>query len=162
MRTLATLLAMAALAACSQESEVSAPAPEVTTASDEGTERPLFPAPDRIRGEYRVAGIDGKAVDQPYGIALSITENEISFAPTCAGFVWTYEYAADGTLSTERHPDYGGKIAPDGSVFVCAVGLKPTDIPLAQAIDDAARAGRTPANAIELSGSEHSITLFSQ
>lgn len=156
------LLPLAALAACSQSNEPAAPEPELATASDEGTERPLFPAPASIIGEYRVAGIDGEALDQPYGVALSITESEISFEPRCAGFVWTYTYAPDGTLTTERHPDYGGEVAPDGSVVACAVGLRPTDIALGKAIDAVERAGRTPANAIELSGGGHTVTVFSQ
>lgn len=136
MRLAAALLTLAALAACSQDREVSAPSPEEATVSDEGSEPPAYPALDSLVGEYRVAGIDGQPIDQPYGIALSIGENRISFSPECAGFVWTYEYAADGTLSTERHPDYGGEVAPGGSVAKCAGGLRPTDIPLAQAIDD--------------------------
>lgn len=154
--------ALFALAACSQAGDAAEPAPRATTVSGEGTERPNFPVPEDIVGEYRVAGIDDEAPGVPYGIAVSITEAEISYEPKCAGFVWTYEYAADGTLTTKRDPDYGGEVGPDGSVAVCAVGLKPTDIPLSQAIDAAQRAGRTPTNAIELSGGGRSVTLYSQ
>ena len=162
MRPVAVALMLAGLSACSPDSEEAASTPEVTSATGDGTERPAFPPAKTIVGEYRVAGIDGESIDQPYAIALSITADKISFAPECAGFVWTYNYSHDGTLSTARHPDHGGETAPDGSTVVCAVGLKPTDIPLSQAIDAATRAGRTPQNAIELSGGGRSVTLFSQ
>lgn len=155
-------VALLAMTACSQADDTTVSDPTVTSASGPGEKRPNFPAPEAVVGEYRVAGIDGEVLELPHGIAVSISDREISFEPKCAGFVWTYEYAADGTLSTKRHPDYGGEVAPDGSTVVCAVGLRPTDIPLARAIDAAQRVGRTPVNAIELVGNGRSVTLISQ
>lgn len=39
---------------------------------------------ETLKGEWRVAGIDGQGFDEPYGIALSATDSEIRWEPRCA------------------------------------------------------------------------------
>jgi hypothetical protein len=108
-----------------------------------------------------VAGIDGKPVEAPIGIALSIDATTIRFEPVCAGFSWHYRYK-DGLLETWRSSE-GPRPAPGSTPPpVCAVAVLPEQRALATAIRAATRAVRTPANAVELSGGGHAVTLFSQ
>ena len=44
-----------------------------------------------LAGEWRVAGIDGRAFDEPYGIALSADAEQIWWAPRCAGVQVAYQ-----------------------------------------------------------------------
>lgn len=146
----AAALALTALlvGACGQEPAVppatgsSAPAPAATASRE---------APASLVGEWRVAGIDGQPVDAPIGIALSIDAQEIGFDPRCAGFTWDYRYSAGVLETMRRHP-----------TAICAIGYDPVLDRLADALDSATTARRTPANAIELSGGGRSVTLFSQ
>jgi hypothetical protein len=172
MRTLCVLLA-ASLVACQAPDEQ----PERASGAERGPAAAASPspaseaepapvpgpaaAPASLAGEYRVAGIDGEPLNAGFGIALSITEDRISYEPECAGFVWDYTHEA-GVLTTERSARYGPQRQPDGSVVVCAVGVAPELRQLGQAIDAATRAERTPSNAIELSGGGRSVTLFTQ
>lgn len=116
-------------------------------------------APQRIEGEYRLAGIDGQPFDAPFGVALSIDANTISYDPRCAGFVWTYEYL-DGQLSTRRSPLLEND--QSGEAEVCEIAVPPELTLVAEALDAAERAERTPENALLLSGQGRSVTLFSQ
>lgn len=146
----AAALALAALlvGACEQERPVPPPAATPTPAP---SATPHADAPASLVGEWRVAGIDGQPVDAPIGIALSIDTQEIGFDPRCAGFTWDYNYSA-GTLETIRR----------NPTAICAIGYDPVLDRLAEALDGATTARRSPANAIELSGGGHSVTLFSQ
>ena len=108
-------------------------------------------APASLVGDYRVAGIDGSEVGGQIGIALSVTEDAISYEPRCAGFAWTYRYDR-GALATERPAD-----AP-----ICEIAVDPELERLATALDAVTRAAGTPSNGIELTGKGHSVTLYSQ
>jgi len=143
----AALLAALLLAACGKPSAQPQPAP---------SETPL-PAPASLVGEYRVAGIDGEELDTDFGLALSIDRGHVSFEPTCAGFVWSYAYR-DGALDIERRQEKLHHPPPP----VCAIAIHPTQRKLAEALDAVNRAGRTPANGVELSGNGRSVLLFSQ
>ena len=101
-------------------------------------------------GEYRVAGVDGEALNAPTGVAVSIDTTTISLLP-CAGFVWRYTFGA-GKLETERAPGPSDVIC-DPTREVAAVGA---------ALNAANSVARTPANGLEFSGSGHSVLLFSQ
>ena len=103
-----------------------------------------------LPGEYRIAGADGDAIDLPYAITATITADRIHVAADCLNFAWTYT-AGGGTIATERVPVEG-----------CARGLGASEDALVAAIDSASVASRTPANALELRGGGHSVTLFSQ
>ena len=112
-------------------------------------------------GEYRVAGIDDGGVPQGQAIALSIDGPVLSFEPTCAGFVWEIGFEGE-SLSTQRQANPQDRPAGSPPPPVCAVAVSPGQIALAQSIDAATRAERTPANAVRLSGGGRSVTLFSQ
>jgi hypothetical protein len=108
-----------------------------------------------LAGEWRVAGIDGKPFDESYGLALSADDSKIWWAPPCAGYERSYDL--DGTRA--RFSDLHKEGAPR---IVCQIGI-PSRLPdVFRAIDSADRVVRTPANAIEISGGGHSLTLFSQ
>ncbi len=108
-------------------------------------------APVLLVGEYRVAGIDGEAIDQSFAMTLSINESVIDLA-SCGGLRWNYTYS-DGHLQTRKD----ALVSPE---FLCRL---PREYSLAdEAISSAERVTRTPANGIELSGGGHSITLYSQ
>lgn len=149
------IVAACLLAACQQPAEAPPPAP-----TPSATPEPGLPAPASLVGEYRVAGIDGAALDADFGIALSIDAGRVSFEPTCAGFVWSYAYS-DGRLDIERRQEALHR-AGDPPAPVCAVAVAPEQRRLAAALDAVDRAGRTPANGIELSGNGRSVLLFSQ
>jgi hypothetical protein len=123
-------------------------------------EAPLPPAVEaqavtRLAGEWRVAGIDGKPFDESYGLALSADDSKIWWAPRCAGYERTYEL--DGTRAHFGDPHKEGSPR-----IVCQIGI-PSRLPdVFRALDSADRVVRTPANAMEVSGGGHSLTLFSQ
>jgi hypothetical protein len=152
MRRLAILAAIA-LAACGQTADQ----PEPTGTPTANETAAVLPAPDSLVGEYRVAGIDGEELNAPFGIGLSITDGQVSFQPACAAFVWSYAYK-DGALEISRRQEKLGHPPPP----VCEEPVAPQLERLARALDAADRAGRTPANGIELSGKGRSVLLFSQ
>lgn len=128
---------------------------------------PIQPAPaieavDSLAGEWRVAGIDGIPLDEPYGIALSASGHEIWWRPRCAGVVRGYaidglRFAA-GPARSAASPPVQGVPAP----VVCAIGPPPRLTDVSRALDAATRIERTPQNGVLLSGGEHSLLLFSQ
>ncbi|WP_338446572.1 hypothetical protein V5F89_01885 [Pelagerythrobacter marensis] len=142
-RHLLVIVPAVLLAACQPAADPAGPSAPAAPVEDR--------APASLVGEYRVAGIDGAELGGDIGIGLSITETNIFYQPRCAGFDWTYTYEA-GALTTERPADRP----------VCAIGVPPEQRRLASALDSVTRAERTPANGIELTGGERSVTLFSQ
>ena len=152
MRRALFLLLALALAACSQPEDASGtePVAKVTSSTGEGIERPAFPAPESLVGEYRVAGVDGAAVDLGWAMTVSIDDTTIRLMSQCVTPEWTYHW--DGkALQTESIP-----------IPICERGLAPAEEAAIAAFDAAIRAGRTPENAIELTGGGHIVTLFSQ
>jgi len=131
---------------------------------------PYFPPPEpavaapvsqpvtTLAGEWRVAGIDGRSFDEPYGLALSADDKAIWWAPRCAGF--DRPYTLSGT--TVRFGPPGGSAARSGPAVRCLPAIPARLDEVFRALDSADRAVRTPANAIEISGGGHSLTLFSQ
>jgi hypothetical protein len=143
------------LAACGQPAEQAAEQSRADPRSSE-TAAPLA-APESLIGEYRVAGIDGRSLDAPFGIALSITDGQVSFEPACAAFVWSYAYLK-GSVDIERRQEKRNHPPPP----VCPEPVAPQLDRLATALDAVDRARRTPENGIELSGNGRSVLLFSQ
>ena len=144
----------------SSEASAGPPAPaDSGTAVPEGS-RPLTAVGDLI-GEYRVAGIDGTEVQGSMGIAVSIDGPMLSYEPTCAGFVWDIA-TESGRFMFTRARGYGPARQPDGTTMVCAVAVSPEQRRLAEAIDAARNAWRTPSNGILLEGNGRSVMLFSQ
>ena len=80
------LIALAiATAACAPRDQVSN---ESTAALPAEAPAATEPATiETLEGEWRVAGIDGQSLDQPVGLALSASAQEIWWDPRCAGFV---------------------------------------------------------------------------
>ena len=147
----AAMLALAALIVSGCERQAPAPPAVATGTSNPAPAPPPANAPLSLVGEWRVAGVDGAPIDAPIGIALSIDANSLGFDPRCAGFTWDYAYAV-GQLTTKRR----------NHAAVCEIGYDPVLDRLAAALSAVQSAKRTPANAIELSGDGHSVTLFSQ
>lgn len=148
------------LAGCSEAEQAEPPSPVEEPASPAETpaEPPARTSAGNIAitearelvGEYRVAGVDGRALNAPTGVAVSIDTTTISLLP-CAGYVWRYTYAA-GKLETEPAPGPSDTLcAPTREV--AAVGA---------ALNGANRVARTPSNGLEFSGGGHSVLLFSQ
>ncbi len=137
------------------------PAPEPKPKPEPEPQGTAIASVGDLVGEYRVAGIDDAEISGNKGIALSIDGPLMSFGPTCAGFEWTIGFDGE-TLRTSRHSGAAGSSLGEPSRPVCAVAVTPAERALAQALDAATRAERTPANGIRLSGGGHSVTLFSQ
>ena len=151
------------LAGCSQQSApppVPAPTPP---AADPAPVAPIVEPAQvaTLAGEWRIAGIDGKSLDEPVGIALRGSDQELWWEPRCAGMVRSYRI--NGTrFSTGPRLDMPARKPGDPTPPVCAIGL-PRGLDAAmRAIDGADTIRRTPSNGIELSGGGHSLILFSQ
>lgn len=119
-------------------------------------ESPTSPSGDPVgslAGAWRVAGIDGKSFDEPYGLALTGDQAELWWEPRCAGMVRGYTIAG-------RSISFAKVGSPSSAV--CEIGLPPRLSEVFRALDAATTVVRTPANGIEISGGGHSLTLFSQ
>jgi hypothetical protein len=145
-------------ASCQRE----APAPSVPMPPGRqpfGTGQPV-PAPAiTLTGEWRVAAIDGAALDEPVGIALTGDEARLWWAPVCAGMSRTYSIRGNIVAFGSTRP-----ALPPGSAtpLVCAIGLPPRLADVFRALDAADRIVRTPENGILIEGEGRSVTLFSQ
>jgi hypothetical protein len=119
---------------------------------------------ETLAGEWRVAGIDGAALDEPVGIALSADDSEIWWEPRCAGAIVAYRIVNERFIQVEypepspRPP--GAEPAPPPPV--CAVAVPRSLDEAMTAIRAADRIERTRSNGVLLSGGGRSITLFSQ
>lgn len=145
LRRAVLLLSVCALAACQPSEE----APQGALDSAEPTSS-IIASPETLAGEYRVAGIDGADVNLPHGITASITDDRIDVVSDCIRFAWTYRFE-EQLLATEEAP-----------VASCRRALLPEERALREAVEAADVVRRTPANAIEFSGGERSLLLFSQ
>ena len=107
-----------------------------------------------LAGEYRVAGIDGKPLDWPFGIALSVSQDRIVFDGPCNGYAWDYRLMGRSLqLRRSASPN------PD---CLAAARIHHLVFDLATAVDAATSAGRDPSNAVILAGGDHQVTLYSQ
>ena len=171
---LAAMLALPALAGCSapaptaseQAPTASEPAPSVSRTADASAPAPpvpasAVPAPKSLAGHWRVAGIDGAPLNEPYGLALSADAATIWWEPRCAGLVRAYRI--DGAAIAVG-PDPAIKPLPAGTTPrpVCLIAHPARLVDLARALDTATAIARTPSNGVELSGGGHSLLLFSQ
>lgn len=163
---LAIALATGMVAACGDDASLPAATSTIDQPADARASSGMaITSVGDLRGEYRVAGIDGAPLQGNRGIAVSIDGPLLSFEPTCAGFVWEVYFAGD-MLELKRwaqpQPTTAPGAAPMPEPAKCAIGLLPEWEQLAGALDVAERAERTPANAILLSGNGRSVTLFTQ
>ncbi|MDQ3074502.1 MAG: hypothetical protein M3Q88_02660 [Pseudomonadota bacterium] len=124
-------------------------------------EAPALPPVTSLVGEWRVAAVDGKSFDEPYGVALSADAQEIWWDPRCAGFARSYRIEGS-RLSTGPYIGFNSPKAGEPTPPVCAIAPPPRIGDVFRAIDSARTIGVTPQNGIELSGGGHSLLLFSQ
>lgn len=163
MRFAAFLLLSAALGACGETiSDDPEPVSETSLGSaPEASPAPApAPAPKTLEGAWRVAGIDGASLDEPYGIALTADSGEIWWEPRCAGMVLGYTIAGNDFSTgsrTSTPPAASSTPAP-----VCTVALPPRLHEVTRALRAADRIEITPSNGILISGGGHSLTLYSQ
>ena len=143
----AACMAAVALLGCNQAPPAGQqePAP-VTDAS------PVVEEIDLV-GHWRVAGIDGKEVDEPRALALRIDEEHIWWEPSCAGEFRLYRISGTG-FSASAEPGPGGPI--------CTIPRAPELPRLWSAFEASDTIERTPENGVKISGGGRSVTLFSQ
>lgn len=157
MKPVASLCLLLLAAAC-QPPPPSAPVDAASEAASEAEavmpdqlSAPISSMAD-LAGEYRVAGIDGEPLNESFGIALTIDPAFIRFDTECGEMFWATDVAG-GALFTNRLP---------AEPRSCDTPVHPRLLQLAGVIDAASRAGRTPANGVELAGNGRSVLLFSQ
>lgn len=171
MRRAGTLLIVLALTACgsqppenppaakSQPPVVMVPAPAPSPTATPGQ----LPAPASLAGEWRIAGIDGKEFNEPYGLGLSGDASEIWWDPRCAGLGRGYKIDGNAVRfgwAASRGPE--PKPGQQNLVQVCTIGPPERLADVMRALDSATTIVRTPSNGIEISGGGHSVLLFSQ
>jgi hypothetical protein len=158
-----TFAAALLLAGCHER----APAPPDAAPQPPAAPAPAAPTPDApapvttLAGEWRVAGIDGKPLDGPVGLALRGDAREIWWEPRCAGFVRSYRIAAT-SFSTGPYLGFKPRQPGEPTPPVCTIGLPPGLQDMFAALNAATEIRRTANNGIELSGGGRSLLLFSQ
>ena len=105
-----------------------------------------------IEGEWRVAGVAGQPLSQPFGISASIQGGEVRFVSQCISR--QYELSIDGGLVTAR---LIANETPD-----CARALTIDERGLEQAMGQVKTAYRLPSNALVFDGPAGAVTLFTQ
>ena len=158
MRYVLALVAMGWLAGCSPPND-RAPEP-AQTASVTATSAATEPAPPGVPegaiatgelvGEWRVAGVDGRAVNLPHAITVSIDATTIRYASHCVSGVWTYR-AAGPSIVTRQVPQ-----------AMCDRGRYREERALDAVFSAPGAIRRTAGSGIDIAGGGHSITLFSQ
>jgi hypothetical protein len=107
---------------------------------------------DSIKGEWRVAGVAGQPLSQPFGISASIKGGRVRFVSQCISR--QYELSIDGGLVTAR---LIANETPD-----CARALTIDERGLEQAMGQVRTAYRLPSNALVFDGPAGAVTLFTQ
>jgi hypothetical protein len=105
-----------------------------------------------IEGEWRVAGVGGQPLSQPFGISASIRGNRIRFVSQC--IARQYDIEVEGGLVTAR---LVRNDVPD-----CARALTIDERGLEQAMAQATAAYRLPSNALVFDGPAGAVTLVTQ
>ena len=149
--------ALVLLAACtdSLEQPTADPVPSSSPAVVRASPTPASSAAQaaqavEIAGEYRIAGVNGRDINQPYGITASIGADRIHITADCLNFAWSYRQQGS-VIATKR-------VAVEG----CGRGPTAAEEAIVAAFDAAASVVRTPANALEFRAPGHTVTLFSQ
>lgn len=140
------IFALGLMAAACTPAEKDAPEPQPAAT-------PSQPASVDLRGNWRVAGLDGEPIDTSYAIALIADENRIWWEPGCAGQYRTYSVSGDTFAAPSRS---------NANLEVCEIGY-PEELPeIWSALEASDRIERTAANGVLISGNGRSVTLFSQ
>ena len=106
-----------------------------------------------LAGEWRVAAIDGRALDTGHGVALKADYEQIWWEPDCA--LQYRDYMIEGSRFDARPVDLSGQA-------VCDIGFPDELLRVWSAMDAADTIERTSANGVLISGNGRSVTLFSQ
>ena len=156
-RRLLILFACAALTACGQTPPEAAPQPRTTDSDAAAPVDREAPAATvaTLSGEWRVAAIDGRSLDEPGGIAISGDEASVWWEPACAGVARRYRING-GAVSFSSIGANGGRKE------VCEIAPPPRLDDVLRALDEADTIARTPSNGVRISGTRHDVTLFSQ
>ena len=122
-----------------------APAPSPSPTSEAITDA------ENLVGDYRVAGVDGRDIDLPYGITARISEVAIIVEADCMKLSWSYFFEGASLVTEQLFPrdNCGRKLVPEEEAIVAA-------------FNGATAVGRTPANGIEFAGENGWVVLFSQ
>lgn len=134
---------------------------ELAIASSSPSITPAVQPVQTLEGEWRVAGIDGQSVDQPQGLALSASHEEIWWSPRCAGYALSYRIEG-GAFKTGPHIGFVPRKPGEPTPPVCAIASPPRIGEVFQALTSATSIRRTDQNGVELAGGGHSLLLFSQ
>lgn len=142
-----------------------APTGDVQEAAPVADPAPVAEEIDLV-GEWRVAGIDGAAVDLPAALTVSGGPQILDWEPACAQLM--HRYRIDGArFSAVRIRQFVTEEAMQSPGAVpsrppCAIGLPPGVEDAMLAVEMADKIERTAENGIRISGRTRSVTLFSQ
>lgn len=161
LRPIAVSILMLCACACEQPRAPAEP-PASPTAQAQQTAEQIDRAAVKVTtlaGAWRVAGIDGRSLDEPYGLALTGNDEELWWEPRCAGMVRRYRIEGTSVSFRSLHSQAPAGTPPPP---VCVIGLPPRLSEVFRALDAGTSIERTPANGIEIRGGGHSLVLFSQ
>lgn len=132
--------------AVEQSAPAAAPAPPILPAD-------AMPVADTasIDGEWRVAGVGGQSLSQPFGISASIDRQRIVMTSDCIIFEWRYTLD-DGAIA----------LVDDPTRSVCERMHTEDERRVDEAMDSATRVYRLPSNALVFDGPAGAVTLFTQ
>jgi hypothetical protein len=152
------------LAGCSERDQAAPPSPLEEPASPPAataqtpvaaTERPAgnvaVTKAGELVGEYRVAGVNGREIDLPYGLAASLNEVGIMIEADCLVLSWVYFFEGSRLVTEQLFPRAS-----------CGRRLLPEEEAIVTALNGANKVSRTATNGLEFSGGGHSVLLFSQ
>ena len=118
--------------------------------------RPAHPWPKSLRGEWRVAGVDGKPFDAPVGVAIHVGQDRIEF-DNCQQVAWAYRYDAP-RIDIGRTAAITIDIRP--KPLPCAAKFPSQIEAMVAAIDAADTVSKTAENGVLLSGDGRSVVLI--
>lgn len=141
-------------ASCSPSSDTQAP-PQVTKSAASPSATPTTPLPSGLNsadivGEWRIAGVNGKEINEPAGATAKIAASEILIQSDCVNMAYDYSLVA-GRFTAKSKP-----------VISCQRALSAAEKAIGDAITTADAASRDASNALILSGGGHSLTLYTQ
>ena len=147
-----------ALSGCENPPE---PAPPAAGAAPSARTSPTpAPAPATLEGAWRVAGIDGRPLDESYGLALTADGQEIWWEPRCFGMIRGYTISGNAFMAGPRvtsEPAATSTPAPR-----CLIAPPPRLMEVSEVLQAANRIETTPENGVLISGQGRALLLFSQ
>ena len=153
------VLTVAACSPAAPDRQPAAPLNVVQAAPDVAPAPPILPADaapvadvGSIEGEWRVAGVAGQSLSQPFGISASIGDGRVRFVSQC--IARQYELRIDGGLVTAAPVR---NETPD-----CARPLTIDERAVDRAMGQARSVYRLPSNALVYDGPAGAVTLFTQ